>query len=310
MKLQVYQLENEYLKIEILNYGAIIKSLIIKSDNTNCVLGFKNNEDYLDNPAYVGVGVVGRCAGRMKNGIVNVDKERYQLERNFLSKHHLHGGSRGLATKFYDVRQIENKLIMMTKMLDKEDDYPGNLELEVIFELKDNCLYQTINGKCDKVSSFNPTNHSYFSFDSTKDILNYQLEGNVDEIIEVDKELIPIQSTSLASTPLKNLFSKKSLKNFYNTDYSQFEYTNFIDHPFRLAKSEIVLHDPDTKHKLKISSNSNYAVVYTGNFLDEVEKPLNNTPNFKYKGLCIEMQEEPNKVHIDNKSLEIKFELE
>ena len=56
-EIKVYTLENEFLKVEFLNLGAIIKKIKLKNKNgdvKNVVLGYKNIEKYRENPAYLG----------------------------------------------------------------------------------------------------------------------------------------------------------------------------------------------------------------------------------------------------------------
>jgi len=65
-KIKVYKLENEFLKVELLNLGATIKKLEVKDKNgnfRNVVLGFDDIEKYRENPAYFGA-IIGRTAGK------------------------------------------------------------------------------------------------------------------------------------------------------------------------------------------------------------------------------------------------------
>jgi len=52
-----------------------------------CVAGYTNPRI---NP-FIGC-VLGRCANRIKNGCIVIKGKTYQLTRNDLDKHHLHGG--------------------------------------------------------------------------------------------------------------------------------------------------------------------------------------------------------------------------
>ena len=69
-KIKVFTLENKFLKVELLNLGAIIKKIELRDKNgdiKNIVLGYEDVEKYRENPAYFGV-IIGRTAGRIKNG--------------------------------------------------------------------------------------------------------------------------------------------------------------------------------------------------------------------------------------------------
>ena len=69
-EIKIYTLENEFLKVELLNLGAIIKKIEFKDKNV--VLGYEDIEKYRENPAYLGA-VIGRTAGRIKDGILKLD---------------------------------------------------------------------------------------------------------------------------------------------------------------------------------------------------------------------------------------------
>ena len=54
-EIKIYTLENEFLKVELLNLGAIIKKIELKDKNgniKNVVLGYEDIEKYRENPAY------------------------------------------------------------------------------------------------------------------------------------------------------------------------------------------------------------------------------------------------------------------
>lgn len=92
-KIKVFTLENKFLKVELLNLGAIIKKIELRDKNgdiKNIVLGYEDVEKYRENPAYLGA-VIGRTAGRIKNGNLNLSDEIYKLDINN-SGNTLHGG--------------------------------------------------------------------------------------------------------------------------------------------------------------------------------------------------------------------------
>jgi len=72
-EIKVYTLENKFLKVELLNLGAIIRKIEFK--DRNVVLGYEDIEKYRENPAYLGA-IVGRTAGRIKNGDLRLADEK------------------------------------------------------------------------------------------------------------------------------------------------------------------------------------------------------------------------------------------
>ena len=60
-KIKVFTLENKFLKIELLNLGAIIKKIELRDKNgdiKNIVLGYEDVEKYRENPAYFGAVIL------------------------------------------------------------------------------------------------------------------------------------------------------------------------------------------------------------------------------------------------------------
>src|SRR5437762_595328 len=88
--LYLVTLENEKgTSVEILNYGAIIKSFKVKAANgetVDIVLGFDKVDDYfskeyLTSYPYFGA-VIGRYANRIKGGKFQIDGKDYQIAQN------------------------------------------------------------------------------------------------------------------------------------------------------------------------------------------------------------------------------------
>jgi len=93
-----YQLKNSNgMEMWVMDYGATITNLIVKGGTGNLVdvvLGFDTIKDYvqsfsLPNATYFGA-VVGRCAGRINNGIFTLNGSTIQLTQNH-GIHQIHG---------------------------------------------------------------------------------------------------------------------------------------------------------------------------------------------------------------------------
>ena len=95
-EIKIYTLENKFLKVEFLNLGAIIKKIEFK--DKNIVLGYEDIEKYRENPAYLGA-VIGRTAGRIKDGLLKLDNTEYQLDKNN-NGNTLHGGKNSISHRF------------------------------------------------------------------------------------------------------------------------------------------------------------------------------------------------------------------
>ena len=73
--MEEFVLQNEKLRVTLLSYGAIIQKIEMPDKNgnwENIVLGFEKKEEYIEkNIPYLGA-MVGRTAGRTKNGILKI----------------------------------------------------------------------------------------------------------------------------------------------------------------------------------------------------------------------------------------------
>ena len=81
------------MKVEIINYGAIVVSITAPDKNgklEDVVLGFDNLEDYLNDNSFIGT-IVGRFGNRIYNGKMILEGKEYQLTIND-GENHLHGG--------------------------------------------------------------------------------------------------------------------------------------------------------------------------------------------------------------------------
>src|SRR3712207_6876322 len=77
-----FVLQNDKLRVTLLSYGAIIQKIEMPDREgkwQNIVLGFEKKEDYITkNIPYFGA-VVGRTAGRTRNGILRIGEKEYFL---------------------------------------------------------------------------------------------------------------------------------------------------------------------------------------------------------------------------------------
>ncbi len=88
VQINQYELVNSKgVIVKVINYGAIITDLIIHDGEnaTNIVLGFDTLDSYLQldqqpNAPYIGA-VIGRTAGRIKNGELHIAGKTIQLHK-------------------------------------------------------------------------------------------------------------------------------------------------------------------------------------------------------------------------------------
>ena len=290
-KVFLYNLKNEYVDLEIISLGGIIKSLKTadnKNNYENIVLGYDNLKDYEENEYFYGC-ITGRVAGRTKDGILKINDKVYQLEKNN-SGNNLHGGPNGLNSKVWlgEARVEEEKgiLTLAYKSPHLENGFPGEVNFKVIYTLEKNRLNIEYFGECDRETYINLTNHSYFNLsgNSKEDIKESLLKINANSYGWVDRNTVPVKLEAEDKFIQFEIYEK--LSDILKSSHEQIKIVGGgIDHPFQLSKKfeyDIELKDEKSGRNIKVISSEPIAVIYTGNFLDK-----------KHNGICFEMQDYP-----------------
>ena len=289
--IKVYTLENNFLKIEILNLGACIKKIELKDKNNiprNIVLGYDNLEEYIENPAYLGA-IIGRTAGRIKNGILNIDGKEYNLSINN-STNTLHGGKNSISHRFWNIEKLNNKIICTIKSPNLENGYPGNIDIKIEYILSENELEIKYYADTDRKTYLNLTNHSYFNLsgDYTNTIYEDILLINSDYFLGINENSIPTNLISLDNS-IFNFRVPKKIKDFFSGDDEQKDLANNgIDHPYILNnKNAVIIKNENTGIKISVETDNPAVVIYTANYLNEIGFK-------KHSAICFETQEAPN----------------
>jgi aldose 1-epimerase len=88
------------LTARFLTWGAVLQDLRLDSHDGPLVLGFESFAPYPEHSPYFGA-TAGRYANRIRDGHLEIDRRAYQLDRNFLGKHMLHGGAKGIGKRLW-----------------------------------------------------------------------------------------------------------------------------------------------------------------------------------------------------------------
>ena len=95
------KIEGGGLTAHVMTWGAVVQDLRLAGHAPPLVLGFESFEDYPRYSPHFGA-VPGRCANRIANGRFVLDGKTWQVDQNFLGKHHLHGGSKGFGKRVWE----------------------------------------------------------------------------------------------------------------------------------------------------------------------------------------------------------------
>ena len=279
-KTDLFLLENENLKVFITNYGARIVSLIVldRFDKPlDVVLGFKSIDDYLKaNEPYHGA-TIGRYANRISKGIFSLDGKKYNLPINN-GVNHLHGGPNGFHDKIWSIVSFnKEKIIMSLNSEDGEMGYPGNLDVELTYQIVDNQLEIYYKATTDKKTPINLTNHSFFNLagEGSGTINNHILKLNSDYFSPVDSNLIPTGEKRAVDGSPFDFRRPKAIGTDINSSDDQIVYGGGYDHNFILNKQHqdslsraATVFEPNRGVKMEIFTTEPGIQFYGGNFMD------------------------------------------
>ena len=271
--IRFYSLENESLKLVVVNMGCRIMEILApdaSGKRSDVILGLKNIEDYANDPAYFGA-IIGRVANRIGDARFSLNGKTYELYANN-GKNHLHGGKEGFDKKIFDVTPLENGLRFHYLSKDGEEGYPGNLNLYVTYTLDDNTFSIHYEADTDADTVVNFTNHLYFNLSNTLEkVTEHSLQINADYIGCVDDtclatgELLPVKDTPFDFNEMKKIGQD------IEADHIQLKNAFGYDHSFVLKGEErqLTLEEPVSGRRLVISTTAPVVQVYTGNFLKD-----------------------------------------
>jgi aldose 1-epimerase len=180
------------LAASVLTYGAVLQDLRLGGHDKSLVLGFTELEPYLTSSPYFGA-IVGRYANRIRDGHLPLEGKVYQLDRNFLGKHTLHGGTMGTSALLWHLDAVEaNAVRLSVRLADGDMGFPGAMDISVSYRLLDDGVMDLVmEAQCDAPSLCNLAHHSYFNLDGGETILDHLLKVDAEQYLPVDDGLIP-----------------------------------------------------------------------------------------------------------------------
>ena len=302
----LYNLSNDSgIEVSITNYGGAITSIKVPDRNgqiADVALGYETLGEYVKHPRFLGA-LIGRFANRIALGKFSLKGVDYQLAQNN-GVNHLHGGLKGFHKVAWDAstetRDDELVLHLSYLSVDGEDDYPGNLSVNVDYRVNNmNELRIEYRATTDKDTIVNLTNHSYFNLAGTGDILNHELLIAADTFTPISKELIPTgEIRSVDDTPM-DFRTATEIGARINDPYNQLGFTGGYDHNFVLngpnkeLRLAARLHDPSSGRTMEVETTQPGMQFYSGNLLDGSLTGKGGAVYQKYAGLCLETQHFP-----------------
>jgi aldose 1-epimerase len=291
--------------VVITNYGAILMAYKIRMPDksiNDIVLGFEAvhnymTADYVKNHPFMGAAV-GRYANRIKSAHFVIDDKEFDVSKNW-NEDQLHGGFDGFDKKVWDFVSLdENCNILHLRYLSPngEEGFPGNLEVNMCFELNDdNDLIYEYAATSDQSTPVNLTHHSYFNLNNGEgSIEDHEIRIHSDKILEQDDNLV-------------------TTGNYIAVDNTKYDFTDFhrigermnegYDQSFVIDKKTdnlaLVAEACSRKSGIKLQILTNEPIVhfYTGQGFPR----LNGKNGVQYgplSGFCLETHKHPNAINI------------
>ncbi|MCL1123776.1 aldose epimerase family protein [Shewanella surugensis] len=297
--------------VSLSEFGAAITS--IKLTNAHGVsqeicLGFDVLDGQQKDRQHIGV-TVGRYANRIANACFELNGKTYHLDDN-IPPHQLHGGHEGFGRKMWlgtSVLENENPVIRFTYTSpDGEMGYPGNVNCSVTYRLSSNnvlaILYQAIS---DRDTYVNLTNHAYFNLGSRDHILDHEVKIYAEAMTPVNRSLLVIGKIESTQHGQFNFSHSRPIRFGIENPNPQMRLAGGYDINYIIGlndgklKPHAVVCCAETGIKLVVKSTQPCLQFYTGN-------NLNNTPARdgtrlkKHGGFCLEAQDYPNGMNVDN----------
>lgn len=306
-KISLFTLENEFVQVEVLNFGGILRSLTI--DGKNIVCGFEDIDGYIQDTAYHG-SIVGRYGNRIADGKFVLNEKEYTLNKNEKGKTHLHGGLIGFNKRLWSAEERSDSdgsqsVVLSLFSSDGEEGYPGNLDVTVTYILLGKNLSIHFEARCDLDTPLNLLNHAYFNLNGVGngDVLSHELKINADYYAEVNEVLIPVRKAPVEGTAFDFRMTKKIGRdiseqnqqlvfcggydhNYYITQKTEKEFGNKKLLEAAVLSSEYC--------KMHIFTDMPCIQFYSANFMTQDNPFMKDIKQEKNHALCLETQYAPN----------------
>jgi aldose 1-epimerase len=320
-KVELFTLKNSTgMVIQITNFGGKIVSLWVPDKNgkyDDIVMGYSTLPEYLKTGEIYFGSLIGRYGNRIGNAKFTLNDSVYALAANN-GPNSLHGGIKGYNNVVWDaVQNDESTLLLSYLSRDGEEGFPGNLQVNVTYELTDdNELKIEYKATTDKATPVNLTSHSFFNLKGAGngDVLDHVLQINAAYYTPVDNGLIPTgEIAPIEETPF-DFRTPVAIGARINEDNQQLKFGKGYDQNWVLAApsdSALTLAarvlEPASGRIMEVFTNEPGIQFYSGNFLTGKETGKYGKV-YPFRGaLCLETQhypDSPNKPQFPSTILE------
>ncbi|WP_053217935.1 aldose epimerase family protein [Virgibacillus senegalensis] len=296
------------IELSCLDFGGIITEILAPDKHgqkENIVVGYKNYEDYLDNPNFFGA-LIGRVAGRIEGSSFSLNGETYQLPPNE-GENHLHGGPGAFHQTIWQTETFEKEntvgIVFTQQWEDGHNGYPGNLDMKITYTLDNNNQFSiTYQGSADKDTVLTTTNHSYFNLSGNlkTGIQKHNVTFDSSQFVELDEALIPTGNKLDVNGTVFDFQEGRNIEDGIHSDNQQNIYAGHgYDHFFTFDKNpgaKVSVVEKNSGRKMIVETDQPGMVMYTSNGLGEGLQ-LKERESAPYLGVCFETQSSPASIH-------------
>lgn len=303
----LFTLTNDHgMVVKITNYGGTVTSMVTpdaSGQSSDIVCGFDTLEGYLAdayraNSPYFGC-LVGRYAGRIKDGKFSTANGDYQVATNDGSNH-IHGGIKGFDKRVWDATGgVEDGDAVLTLHLtspDGEEGYPGNLAVTVEYRLNNaNELRISYRATTDQATPVALTNHTYFNLSAfAEKVWGHVVQLHSDRYLVPDETNVPVgEEADVTGTAADFRFPKRlgdcldelpmGFEHFYVWGPGSVE-------PIPVAK----ISEPASGRVLEVLTTEPGGLFYTGRYTSDELKRESGAQFGQFRGFCVETAGYPN----------------
>jgi len=296
-EVSLHTLENEFLKVVTLNYGASIYKLYTKVGNTWREVSVQPDDldAFISSSFYYGK-TIGRTSGRLFLPSYDIGDITYLLDGEGKPSV-IHGGPNGFSFKHFEViAYSQHDIIYKASSYEDEGPYDGILSLEVRFLVEGNQFKISFKAETTETTLCNITNHIYLNLSDAPTIDQHHLDIQADRYLNINEinkvlSIDPIQAPIIfdGKKPLQPLFDIMK-----HTPFDGFDHT-FLLHkkgPYDLKASVDDL-------SLTVHTTYPSVVLYTHNNLAPYALRQLDTLDNKHIAFTIECQYEPGGIQVE-----------
>ncbi|MFR9650832.1 MAG: aldose epimerase family protein [Rikenellaceae bacterium] len=319
--IKIYTLKGGNVEMVVTNFGARVMKLFVADRDgkmADIVLGYNTIEEYLDNKGERFLGAVcGRFANRIAKGQFTIDGVEYNVPINNNGQS-LHGGLKGIDSVVWDVvNATDSRIDFRYVAADGEEGYPGELTIDMSYELTDNNEYVIeYKATTTKKTHVNLTHHSFFNLrgEGNGTVNEHTMMINAEQFIPIDNVSIPTGDIDdVEGTPF-DFRVAKVIGQDLGVKFTQLDMGAGYDHCWVLVgdqgemKLAAVTADPESGRRMSVYTDQKGIQFYGGNFFDGKTVSKDGKGAYDYRGaLALETQlfpDTPNQPHFPSTILD------